>query len=396
MLTRDLLQYSTRQGKIRPRFLDRKDQALQRLVDELVAVSETVLRRPKQEAQAAMNALALGFKRPKVGKGLVKLLTDRMVLDEPGPEPAQFRRQIFQTSMDILSAIEDGVSAIDFATKIAESVGRPVDELREQLHQDLPERRLIADFEPLDAQGLMDRYDLAQAQGLILYCPSLAIDLPAMDRPEVRRVLRFMRFCRLVVRVDRHEEGCRLVVDGPASIFEGSKGYGLQLASFLAVVPSIPEWRLEAEVSLPRRSPAQLHLSHEDPLSARFSGGAGHIPEAMRTVIDRLDIPGWTVDVAPPPLMVGATGVAVPDFALVPAEGKPIVVELFHRFHKGALHRRLEEMRDGLDDQFRVGVDKSLVKDPALSAQLEAHPQVFLFRSFPSARILRSLTLAQK
>lgn len=390
MLTRDLLLFSVRKGKIRPRFLKRKEAELEPLAQAMVGVAKEAVGRPKREIDEALSALALGAKRPKVARGLAKLLTDRLEVAEPEAAVSERREATFRAAMEALATVAPDGDIEDFAAGVAAVVGVPLDALRSELHADLPDARPVVSFDELSAPALLDRYDLALAQGLVLHAKALVLDLPPLGRAEVRRTLRFMRFCRLVGTAEARAggEGIRLTVEGPAAIFEGAKSYGLQLASFLTVVPTLPEWRLQAEVALPRRAPATLELSEADPLVASFAGGAGHVPKELRAAAAGLEAKGWTVDLSPPPRTSGAKGVRVPDFALVAEDGRCLEVELFHRFHRGALARRLDELLEHPEPNLRLGVDRALVKDPEMSGRCESHAQVFLFRGFPTQRTL--------
>lgn len=391
MLTRELLHFTTRKGRIRPRFLNRKDEDLRRVVGELLTAADHALGSPKREVDEALGAIALGSDKPKVARGLVKLITDRMEVREPGEEAWRRRQQTYEVAMRTLASLAPNATLRDYERGVEAQLDLSVDELRERLHEDLPDQRAVETYEPFDAEGLMDRYDLALAQGLVLYAQRLELEVPEADRPEVRRVLRFLRFCRLVAEVEPSEAGTRLLVDGPAAIFEGAKSYGLQMASFMTVVPTLSEWGLSAEVQLPRRSRARLDLSYKDPLSGRFSGGAGYVPNEVKEVLERVEIPGWTVDTFPHPRPVGARGLAVPDFALVSDAGPLLVVELFHRFHRGALERRLSDLEATPDPSFRVGVCRTLLKNEGLAERVESLPWAFSFRGFPSVRAIKAL-----
>jgi hypothetical protein len=394
VLTRDLLLFTLRKGRIRPRFVDRADGALLEAARDLVDIAARAPGEPKKDIDAAMGGRAMIHPRPKVARGLVKLLQDRMEVAEPGDAALELRRAAFAASMAALEAADPDEAFTQHERRLEAALGRPLEEVRAALHADLPDARPVESFEPISAEALIDRYNLALAQGLVLYARRVELEVGRPERPEVRRLLRWMRFCRLVAHVEAGEDGCRLGVEGPAALFEGAKGYGLQLASFLAAVPMLGTWRLEAEVELPRRPAATLELTGADPLASTFSGGSGYVPEEVRAVLERARIPGWTVDLAPAPRTMGATGLAVPDFALVPERGAPLVVELFHRWHRGALERRLEELEASPDPSFRLGVDRALAKDPEVAARIEAHPQAFLFRGFPSARALARLAEA--
>lgn len=270
------------------------------------------------------------------------------------------------------------------------SGGLPLAALRAQLHADLPKRRKLAGCKLTSAEALLDRYDLATAQSLLLYSSQLILQFGGLERPVVRRVLGWLRFCRLVAELRALPGGeVELRVDGPAAIFEGSKRYGLQLASFLSAVPLLERWQLRAEVQLPRRPKAELQLSDADPLKTHLPR-SGYIPEEISRTLSKLKLPGWEVQLSPPPIPVGTSRIAAPDLALLRGERR-LVIELFHPWHRGALGTRLEDLRRRPQPELRLGVDAKLYKDAALAAQLDAHPQVFRFNGFPSARVLSKL-----
>lgn len=395
MLTRELLQFTLRKGRIRPRFLQRADPELRALAASLVALAEAAPGRPVRELDEAMSALALGYARPRVGRGLVKLLQDRCTVEAPGEEGPRLRAEVFAASMAALSEVGGAggeASPSAYEARIEARLGRPLSEVRAALFADLPDARRVEAFDPIGAARLLERYDLAQAQGLLVYAERLELALPGLDRPEVRRLLRWLRFFRLVAAVETTPDGIRLGVEGPAAMFEGTKRYGLQLASFFGAVPALPEWRLEAEVRLPRRPAARLELDRADPLVPGFGGGPGHVPPELVELSRRAELPGWRIDPAPPPRVVGATDLAVPDFALEAEDGRArLVVELFHRWHRGALGRRLAQLAEVPEADYRIGVDRVLLKDPELAGRIEAHPQAFSFRDFPTQRALRAL-----
>lgn len=402
MLTRELLELSFRKGMVRPRLVDPEDPALLDLAEELVEIATAGVGEAKGDLEEALVHRAGLFPRQRVSRGLVKLVMDRTTVREPDSAVLEQRAEAFEAAMSVLSSLSPDASFETYEAELSSALSRPLAEVRRTLHDDLPDARLVEAFEPIAAKGLLERYNLALAQGLVMYTSRLELRLPSLERPEVRRLLRWLRFCRLVAESRRDEEagrpaeGLLLGVEGPAAMFEGARSYGLQLASFFAAVPSLTEWSLQAEVRLPRRPPARLELGHEDGLVSSFAGGAGYVPEEIRAVLEKLELPGVRVDLAPAPRPMGARGLAVPDFALVPAEGAPIVVELFHRWHRGLLERRLLELEEAPDPSYRIGVDRSLLRDPEVAGQVDGHPQVFLFRSFPTARALQRLARADE
>ncbi len=391
MLTRELLAFTVREGRVRPRFVDPAAPAVRALAESLLEVANAAPGCRWGDIDSDLSAIVLQDPKPKIGRGLAKLLQDRLTVAEPGEEPAARRAHAFAVAMDELAKLSPDAPFSTYEAALQERLG-PLEPLRAGLHGDLPAERLVVEFEPIDAQALLDRYNLALAQGLVLYARRLELRLGPAGRPEVRRLLRWLRFCRLVAEVTATAEGCAIGVEGPAAIFDGAKRYGFELARFLTGVPRLDRWQLSAEVKMPNRPSARLELDETSPLVSPIGGAPGHVPEELSQAFDRLDRPGWSIDPSPPPRITGARGLAVPDFALVPESGPPVVVELFHRWHRGPLLARLEELIEQPDPELFLGVDRALARDPELLAQLEAHPQVFLFRGFPTVRTLRRLT----
>ena len=71
--------------------------------------------------------------------------------------------------------------------------------------------------------------------------------------------------------------------------------------------------------------------------------------------------------------------------------GQTVCFELFHRWHKTLLARRLDQLGDRPDPQLFLGVDRSLLRDDALKSRVESHEQVMLFTSFPTTKRIRSV-----
>ncbi|EAU62971.1 DUF790 family protein, partial [Stigmatella aurantiaca] len=83
MLTRDLLLFRVREGKLRPSFIKREDPELLALATELVAEVERARGQTRDELEETLALRAGAFARPKIARGLVKLLLDRALSTRP-------------------------------------------------------------------------------------------------------------------------------------------------------------------------------------------------------------------------------------------------------------------------------------------------------------------------
>lgn len=390
MLTRELLLFRVRDGKLRPSFVKREDAALLALAGELIAEVEAGRGRTRDEVEETLGLRAGAHSRPKVARGLVKLLVDRMLFEEPAEGRSEARAATFREAARVLRSLPPDASVEAYEARLAQAFPRPLPELREALYADLPGHRRLLGWEALGAAELVDRYNLALAQGPLFDARRLTLRARAPELLRVRKVLRWLKFCRLVAEVRRDGEDWALEVEGPGSMLALQKKYGLQLATFLSVVPVLERWQLTAAIENPRRR-VTLVLDDKDPLVSPHASALGHIPPEVATLAEGFEDADWELDLLPLPRHTGATGLCVPDltFRHRPS-GREVALELFHAWHAGPLARRLEELRSRPDAGLLLGVDRALAKDTRARADLEAHPQVVLFHGFPSAKKLRA------
>jgi predicted nuclease of restriction endonuclease-like RecB superfamily len=294
-----------------------------------------------------------------------------------------FRFDAGLRASQILRALPSGAPFEAYEVELEGAFGDLVP-FRERLYSDLEEYRRLAAFDPVDAPGLLDRYNLAQVQGLLFFADRITIEADEPDLLEVRRLLRHLKFCRLVAELSRHEGTWTLTVDGPGAVASMSKKYGLHLASFFSMVPILSRYTMTATVRPPHRGEAALVVSHEDGLVATDLRPSGFIPEEIAAFAS--DLEGWTVDPAPDVRNVGVSDVAVADFTLHRSD-VTVAVELFHRWHRGPLERRLIALEVKPDPFLVLGVDRALL-DGELRSRVETSDQVFVFSDVPSKRAL--------
>ncbi len=393
MLTRDLVMSRTTKGKVRPTFIDTKKASLRSVANDLVKIVAGSEGLERDDIEAAIDGRIGSVRRQKVAKGLKKLVLDRIEVEEPKPDIGERRQAIFLEATATMRALGDDATVEEYDAALAAMLDRPLDEVRADLYADLAGRRKMVRWRPLKGGELLDRYNMALAQGLVIYASSLEVDAPAPDILAVRKVLRWLKFCRLVSSVKNTGDAWRLEVEGPAAIFSNQKKYGLQLASFLPVVPVLGRFTIRAQVELPRKAPAALVLDQDDPLVSPHDRAMGHVPEEVQQVADAFEDAKWSLELTPQPRHVGVNNLCVPDMTFVEAgTGRTVYFELFHRWHAGPLKARLADLLARPDPSLFLGVDRALLKDEEVAAALEGHEQVLPFNAFPKPKkLLRML-----
>ncbi|MBI4816666.1 MAG: DUF790 family protein [Deltaproteobacteria bacterium] len=387
MLTRELVVARRRNGKIRPGYVSPQSADLLTLAATMIGAGAESVGGSVGGLEEKLDEAAKGARNVKVARGLEKLILDRLELEEVGGAAEELRRVTFEKSAAVFRSLDREASVGEYRRRLAESLGA-LDELEPRLYADLPSERRILSFDTLAPDELLERYNLALVQGLLVYARRVDLEIQTPDVRRIRKVLRWLRFNRLVAEVKKTEKGFALGIEGPAAIFDMSKKYGLALATFALAVPLCVKFQLDAEID-DRRGRAHLTVTEQDGLVSPLAGAPGHIPEEILTFARALEEAGLFVDQEPSPRHVGVSGMSMPDLAVSRSEGGvSVAIELFHRWHRGLLVRRLEQLEERPDPTFVVGVDRSLLKDPSVEARVSSLAYVFAFSAFPNPKKL--------
>jgi predicted nuclease of restriction endonuclease-like RecB superfamily len=202
----------------------------------------------------------------------------------------------------------------------------------------------------ISARALLERYNLSLCQGLLLGARSVLVTIPGSDVGVRRRVLKAVRWRRLLAEVRQGQaQELTLDISGPASVLEGGSRYGLQLALFLPELVACSQWGLRAEIELPRRQGrATLVLGHDLGLVST-SAFLQYVPEELRQFTATLEsrLSPWKSQEVEL-LSLSSGELVVPDLQVLNTlDGRTCAIELFHRYHADALSRRLQQLAAG-------------------------------------------------
>ncbi|NJL28066.1 MAG: DUF790 family protein, partial [Thermoanaerobaculia bacterium] len=197
-------------------------------------------------------------------------------------DPETLRRAVFEAAATVYQAgahepermfhfHRDEVLA-QVATELAVSPG----DLEQGLYADLKDEQILQSFEPCKAPWLLERYNLALAQGVLLRATELTLELSGLDPGQLRALFRKIKFFQLMHTVRGDGRGGFVVhLDGPVSLFKSSLKYGLQMASFLPTLLHFDGWKLEAEIAWGKRASGVLSSSRPARVCARSAGSPG-------------------------------------------------------------------------------------------------------------------------
>ncbi len=436
MLTKDLLRYKIKSGKISPQFVNPTDEQLLAVADQLISVFEGGINTPRATLlESSKQIIDSTPGAPIVKRGLEKLLLDRTEFDTaPNEELIAFRQKLFTETSRLLSqkqfqnyedyqrtvldTIAEGsrpeiaptrneAGAAESRSKIAptgDEAGAegsrpeiaPIGEveLGAKLYADLPSNQPVLTFNTLSAERLLHRYNAAQVQGLLLHCNSLTLKLSDSMTAELRQLFKYLRFNQLLSTIRKEGELYEITVDGPLNLFYKTKRYGMNLANFFLAVLHQPKWELAAEIQFRNKRVSRLSLDEScgiKPISQQF---LAYIPEDIQLFQTMLKnkTEDWQIRPGSQFLPLAGDFYCFPDYQLIHKSGVETAIELFHPWHQGHLIARLNTLAEQKDVSLILGVSKELEKKPLIAEALETSAYFsqfgFTFRDVPTMRSL--------
>lgn len=408
MLTKDLLNFRRNGDYLKPVFINTEDRGLQTLAGNLLALYEIPDGESVGISMRELEELSEPFiksqRNLKLAKGLNKLILDRCEFSAPPEHDFQeLRSIIFSRSAAML---KDVSTQLDYQKYRDSTAGTPelAEFIEQDIYADLPENERLIRFRKIFPKELLERYNCAQVQSLLLYCDKLELDIVESDQARLRRLFKYLKFFRLLASVkampppknNKEARHLKMVVDGPASLFESTRKYGLQLASFFPAVCDLEKWTLRAEIKL-RNEQRLLRLDQKSGLKSHYHNFSAYVPEEVRMFhqLFKQKVGDWQI-VGETPFVTAENGELIfPDLCFQHKSGPVIHLELFHRWHTTQLLRRLEFCRQKNPDNFIIGIDRFLSNRPELKQVLDDseffRDRGFLYRDFPGVDRIKKL-----
>ncbi len=389
MLTSDLLRVRVGRKFIRPEYVDPEEASLLELARELIEAHRQGVGGRRGELEEVRRELTGDGTEFLMHRGLARLLEKRCRFEvQSDLPPVDLRRAVFEAATaqrrDVaLAHAFDRQTVLESA---AHRVGVSVEALEAGLFADLESEQRLVEFRALSPERLLHRYNVALAQTVLIRARRLVIDLPDEPPQRYRQIFRYLKFYRLMHRLEGDpEKGYRLTIDGPLSLFRYAQRYGLQMAFFLPVLLHARSFRLRAELVWgPRRVERIFELEAKDGLRSHFPDTGTRFPEELQRFADRFNakVEGWTAAPHSEVVDLEGAGVFVPDFTFVHEKtGRRVWLELFGYWRSTGLADRLSHLRAHAPGPVLVGVSDRMRVD---EQKLEGLPaRVFRYREIP-------------
>jgi uncharacterized protein len=327
------------------------------LAAELIALFRAAQGRTRGELEAQLHVLEGEQTDYRMKRGLAHLLGNAFsTFERHSPlDPAELRRRVFALSAQSAPSRQSSTTTL---TTVADALSRELghdigpEQVRAWLYADLLEQHVLTRFDEPTPEVLLQRYNLAQAQGVLYRASHVVITAHRNDPGEYKLLFRYVKLFGLMAYIEGDaDHGFTLTIDGPSSLFTPSIRYGLALAKLLPALLHVTRWSLSATL-VPRR------LSPYTPQVARFTVEAGcglvsHYPPGKPhdSILEQAFAERWAqtptpwrlereVDLIPLP-----GSVMVPDFRLVHADGRSFLFEIVGYWRPEYLRKKFAQVR---------------------------------------------------
>ena len=253
------------------------------------------------------------------------------------------------------------------------------------IYGDLPDHERVTGFRELYPAGLLQRYNIALVQGLLVYAESIAATAADSEPAELRRLFKYLKFFRLLAEVKRlprprgGKSAVSLSISGPYSLFANTRKYALQLAAFFPALVNLEEWSIRVKVKMGAKR-GELKLDQSAGLVSHYRNFSSYVPEEIRMfhALFRKEVTSWKIVGESPFIDGGNQELVFPDLSFRRvADGLELHLELFHRWPRG----QLPEL------PLLLGIDRALADDDGFAALCGKHPalagRLYRFRDFP-------------
>jgi predicted nuclease of restriction endonuclease-like RecB superfamily len=400
MLTGNLVRTRTSRARIIPLYLNRDSPELLEVAESLLLIFREGVGMTRGEIQAEIDELLGGETATLIHRGLAKVLEDRaefeVVADVP---PETLREKVFTAAAEHRKRLRAEGHRAPFRRdavlgEVAGELGLEPAQVAASLFADLKDENRMLQFDDLGAQRLIDRYNVALAQAVLLRSVLVKAEVRGEKPARYRQLFRHLKFHRLLYRVEGGmRDGFALQIDGPLSLFSSTTKYGLQMALFLPALLLCQDFRLDAELRWgPRREPRTFHLESGDGLVSHYQDAGQYVPAELSAFLDRFRqvAQAWDVSEATEVVELGREGVWVPDYRFVHrATGTDVLVEVVGFWKKTSLDRLLRLLPAHGPPRYVLAISDRLKVDEGALDDLSG--PVLRFKEIPNAPELAAL-----
>ncbi len=348
MLTSDLAISYRRGEKIFPFLIKTDNEGFQRDAENLIEIFEESTGRTRGEMERELEEYIGTGTDYNILRGLIKLLKDRSDFEVSAPaEPIEIRQKVFLEARKFHPVLPNSEAKSEVLNLIASEFETDANTIAANLYADLSAQQRLTEFETIEAETLLDLYNLSQAQAIFYRCVEMKITVAPSDAANYRAVFGWIKHFGLIHSVNGNsEKGYEITLTGAASLFQKSQKYGIQMAVFLPALLLCGSWQMRAEIN-DKRGTLFYELTSEQTelVSNRLDQ-----PEYENPVHEKLvkawekSSVDWKLKKNKEVIDLGKTAF-IPDYVLISPDKKKIYLDVLGFWTPKSLQKRLEEFR---------------------------------------------------
>jgi uncharacterized protein len=405
MLTGDLVRVRIAKQRVIPQYIDRGAAHWLEAAESLLLLFREGAGMTRGEIEGEIDELfGGGGKATQVYRGLAKVLEDRAEFEVVADvAPDVIREKVFMAAADYRRQLRaEGAGPAHRASfrrdevlnAVAAELTLEPDAVLNSLFADLRDENRLLRFEDMTAQRLIDRYNVALAQAVLLRSVLVRAEIRNEKPARYRQIFRRLKFHRLLYRVEGSmRDGYVFQIDGPLSLFSATTRYGLQVAWFLPALLLCSDFRLEAELRWgPRREPRSFLLESRDGLISHKADTGVYVPAELTAFVERFRqvAPAWEITECTDVVELGREGVWVPDYRVVhTASGTDVFIEVLGFWKRSSLERLTRLLPVHGPPRFVLAIsDRLKVDEEALQ---DLNGPILRFKEIPNASELAAL-----
>ncbi len=395
MLTKKLLRITQRKGSLYPQFIANDDKQAFEVAHKLLELIPDLL----NSNHACVESQLLEQGNPRTHpylEGLVKIVLDRMQFTDT--EDLEIKRwEILQESQKIRQETYF-TNKEEFQETISNRWQIPFKDIADGLYADLPDNRVLNNFESWDAEALIHRYNCALVQGLLLVSPKINVKIDSASPQEKRCLFRAIKFHKLIIAdIFEMEMQLSFSIAGPLSLLTSIHAYGSRLANFFPHLLLLKKWQIDAGVVFKKKE-CTLTLSHKQNLKSLYKEWSQHRPEEIEYFLQSYNQSSsdWSAQWCEEIVALEGQHFCCPDITLINSKNKKrIHIEFFHRWHRGELEKRIHILKKIKKPEIIIGIYHSLLKDDQFDELFGKKrgdsPFAFVFKGLPTPKAVNSI-----
>src|SRR6266571_3286285 len=243
MLPSNLLRAKISKGRIRPLYVALDADALA-LAERITGVYRDGVGKRKGELLERLKEVENEGHDFKLVRGLSTLLERRSIFEaESALNPVEARKAVFKEASKVRASSSEEKNRV--LKDVALNLGIPPDALERTLFSDIDDELILRDFKPLtSAETFLRYYNLSVTQTLLF--KSLRVEFSASGN--WKNIFRDVKRFGLIYSVEKGNDGFKVSLDGPLSLFKMTERYGTSIAKILPQLVASDSWSIRAEI----------------------------------------------------------------------------------------------------------------------------------------------------